>query len=360
MKRRTTTVPQKVASKRRSAALTALAAGTSALLQPDKPLVQLFRIGGAVELVHGEVVQRPSARNKSPYVGDVKLPCGRLAIAHMPSMDMGGKCISGAKVLLEPQVDKKTGEPIGADVMGKFGTPKCEYVLRLLHCAEPENEHLPGGGCWVGAHPMIGEKAASALLSEGLLTEALGGAKIESIQREVAGVAGTDMRCDFLITHTDASKTVLEVKTVVDTDYDPQTAPERDGCVFLGRIVDGEYRRSGIFPWGKSNQKGPDGEKVVSARAIKHVRELTGIASGAHADPDGVKLRAAILFVVVREDAKAFRANEDACPSFARYLREARQAGVTVLARKVCWGDGKTEGATLGAALDGGELEVED
>ena len=30
------------------------------------------------------------------------------------------------------------------------------------------------------------------------------------------------MRADFVLTHGDKSKTVLEVKTVVDTDYDAQ------------------------------------------------------------------------------------------------------------------------------------------
>ena len=34
--------------------------------------------------------------------------------------------------------------------------------------------------------------------------------------------AGCDMRADFVLTHGDESKTVLEVKTVVDTDYDAQ------------------------------------------------------------------------------------------------------------------------------------------
>ena len=75
---------------------------------------ELFRLGEDTGgLVRGVVVQRPSARNRSPYVGDVRLPCGRVAIAHMPSMDMGGKCVPGAEVLLRPQVDKGTGQLIG-------------------------------------------------------------------------------------------------------------------------------------------------------------------------------------------------------------------------------------------------------
>jgi len=183
----------------------------------------------------------------------------------------------------------------------------------------------------------------------------LGGKAIQKIEREVTGVAGTDMRCDFLLTHTDSSKTVIEVKTVVDTDYDPKTAPKRPGCVFVGR--GDPYRRCAIFPWGKSNQVGPEGEKVVSARAIKHIRELAKIALRKKHDVNCSRISAAILFVVVRGDALAFRPNADACPSFARYLREARDAGVRILARQVRWGE-ESEGEELGTAIDEGNLPI--
>ena len=276
----------------------------------------------------------------------------------MPAMDMGGKCIAGAEVLLKTSTDKK-GQPISADAIGKFGTPKCQFSLQLLRCVEPENKHLPpnvDGGCWVGAHPSIGEKVAHELLKRGRIDDDLGGGPIAKIEREVTGVGGTDMRCDFLLTHADGVKTVVEVKTVVDTDYDPKTAPERPGCVFLG--AGDPYVRSAIFPWGKSAQVGPDGEKVVSARAIKHVRELTSLARGEKLDlGDGARLRAAVLFVVVRRDALEFRPNAEACPSFARYLKEAKAAGVAVLARRVRWGEAEGE-EELGVAIDDGSLPV--
>lgn len=339
-------------SKPARGSLTATAAATALALAPAATDRHLFHLGDL--LVHGQFVARPSARNKSPYVGDVRLECGRVAIAHMPSMDMGGKCIPDAPLLLKTSVDAKTKKPVGSEALGKFGTPKCEFALQLLKCVEPENADL--GGCWVGAHPSIGEKAAHSLLSKGLLLDELGGVPIASIQREVTGVAGTDMRCDFLLTHTDKTKTVVEVKTVVDTDYDPTSAPDRQGCVFVGK--GDPYVRSAIFPWGRSNQVGPDGEKVVSARAIKHVRELTSIATGEKRDlEDGSKLHAAVLFVVVRRDAVTFRPNAEACPSFARYLREARAAGVRVLARRLRWGE--AEGEDLGTAIDDGNLPVE-
>ena len=106
---------------------------------------------------------------------------------------------------------------------------------------------------------------------------------------------------------------------------------------------------------------------MVSARAIKHVRELTAIAKGEkrEAPPEGTKaessppLRACVLFIVVRSDATYFRPNEEACPSFARYLREAQQAGVRVLARRVRWGEEAIKGEALGAAIDDGPLRVE-
>jgi len=341
---------------KRGRALGAKSLGTKALVATAaiSATPPLFNMGEG--LVQGTVLCRPSARNKSPYVGDVTLPCGRVAIAHMPSMDMGGKCLPGVGCLLRTQVDKKSGLPIGADAVGKYGTPKCEFVMQALWCAEAEN----GAGCWVGAHPSLGEKAALALLEGGRLSDQLIGGAIEKIEKEVTGVAGTDMRADFVLTHAGGQKTVMEVKTVVDTDYDPAcTPPERfpgKKCVFLGHGK--PYSRAAIFPWGNSNQKGPDGEKVVSARAIKHVRELTAIAEGVKALSDGTRLNAAVLFIVVRRDAQSMRPNEEACPSFARYLREAKAAGVQVLAQRVAWGD-EALGEMAGTAIDEGPLSVE-
>ena len=142
----------------------------------------------------------------------------------------------------------------------------------------------------------------------------------------------------------------LQVKTVVDTDYDPSLSPDK---MFLGRSV--PYERAAIFPWGRSAQEGPDGEKVVSARAIKHVRELTAIAKGEKTLDGGERLSACVLFIVVRRDATVFRPNREACPSFARSLTEAAAAGVKVVARRVVW----DEEGELGTAIDDGSMRVE-
>ena len=88
------------------------------------------------DLVRATVLARPSVRNKSPYVGDIELADGRVAVAHMPSMDMGGKCHVGATMLLKPARDAK-GKLIGGDAVGKFGTPKCEFIAQLLWVSDP-------------------------------------------------------------------------------------------------------------------------------------------------------------------------------------------------------------------------------
>ena len=72
-------------------------------------------------LIRAKMVRRPSARNRSPYVGDILLEDGREAIAHMPCMDMGGKCIEGANLLVRVATDSK-GNPVGKDaVSAKYG-----------------------------------------------------------------------------------------------------------------------------------------------------------------------------------------------------------------------------------------------
>ena len=137
------------------------------------------------------------------------------------------------------------------------------------------------------------------------------------IRREVTGPRGQDMRADFVVGGS-GKDCVLEVKTVVDASVDSGVAAEEESGP-----------AAALFPWGKQNQKGPDGEKVVSARAIKHVDALAEISRSG----DGA---AAVLFVAVR-DCAVFKPNAEACPSFAAHLRAASRAGVAVLARKLRW-----------------------
>ena len=67
----------------------------------------LFTLGGddaTHALVEAEVLRRPSQRNRSPYVADIRV-AGREAICHVPSLDLGGKCVAGSTILVKPCVE---------------------------------------------------------------------------------------------------------------------------------------------------------------------------------------------------------------------------------------------------------------
>jgi len=46
---------------------------------------------------------------------------------------------------------------------------------------------------------------------------------------------------------------------------------------------------------------------------------------------------AAVLFVVARGDCSSFRPHAARCPSFAAHLKDAKKAGVTLVARRIRW-----------------------
>jgi DNA-binding sugar fermentation-stimulating protein len=317
----------------------------------DGERLLLFSLAENDELVKAKMVCRPSKRNRSPYVADVWLEEEqREVIAHVPSLDMGGKCVAGATILLRPARDPKGVKVPGTAVSPKYGTPKCEFIAQLLHVDESGLAPSLYPPTWVGAHPSLGERIAESWLWNNLVE---GIPSIVDMQAQVRNPCGADMRSDFLLHHADGTKRLVEVKTVVDTDYSTTAPPTNVKCLFLTDAT--PYTRTAIFPWGNSNQKGPDGEKVVSARAIKHVHEMTQIVQGKLSDGEATAYEATVLFVVIRGDAERFRPNHEACPSFRKYLKAAETAGVQVLAKCVSWGAGVDEGK----CFDGKMLPIE-
>ena len=308
----------------------------------------LFDLAANDPLVEATLLRRPSKRNRSPYVADVRLrDDDREAIAHVPNLDMGGKCIPGTTLLLKPARTPK-GDLVGAHAVSpKYGTPKCEFHTQLVYVDETSWSSTLYTPTWVGAHPSLGEKVAKTWLEEMPLEVFGWSSPIVRLQAQVRNPGGADMRSDFLVVHEDGTERIVEVKTVVDTDYAVEAAPPAGTkCVFTNDVV--PYRRTALFPWGAGKQKGPEGEAVVSARAIHHVRELTRLQQRDD-------IQATILFVVIRGDAVAFRANHEACPSFAKYLKLAQEAGVQVVARSVTWGTDKDRGK----CYDGVNLAIE-
>ena len=250
------------------------------------------------------VTSRPSVHNKSPYVGDISVTEG-MGITHMPSLDLGGKCIPGTVILVTQKRDKK-GIPVGQEYSKKYGTPSTMYIAQLVKSSYSD--------VWIGAHPSQGEKLFKYYTKLNLLPHFT---DIVNIKSEVANVAGCDMRSDFLVTHTNGSHTLVEIKTIVDVDRD------RSPSNYVDNLA--------IFPWGKPRQKDElTGKKVVSSRAIKHVRELTAIANGTKTDCSYPNLKTAVVFMVVRKDATAFMPDYRTCPVFHQAVINAKNAGVNI------------------------------
>jgi DNA-binding sugar fermentation-stimulating protein len=302
------------------------------MLASSKPKIRVKlkkvkkKLFGLNNLIVGEFICRPSKFNKSPFVGDVMIN-GEEKIVHIPSMDMGGKCTTGTKIYMKEAKSK-------GKKSSKYGTPCCDYISQAIIVNERENK----GEIICGAHPALGEMVASEIFKQGSIFNVMSNYKITNTKAQVCKIAGCDMRSDFLVTTEDNTHYLVEVKTIVDTDYDIANKDfysKTRKKSYYGNNTGEHYRRKGLFPWGGGNQKGPNGEKVVSARAIKHVREMTEIVKGNKSDPQYEKLVPFVLFVAVRDDISEFSPNKMACPSFNKYLKEGYDLGLKMAAISV-------------------------
>jgi sugar fermentation stimulation protein A len=142
------------------------------------------------------------------------------------------------------------------------------------------------GDTLLGVHPARANALAAEAIAAGRIAPLAGYAEV---RREVRyGSEGS--RIDLLLSAPGRADCYVEVKSVTAAD---------------------EYGL-GIFP------------DAVSERGLRHLRELQGVAaSGA---------RAVLLFCVQRGDALAVRAASEIDAAYAQGLREARAAGVEVLA----------------------------
>lgn len=243
---------------------------------------------------------------KSPYVADVQLADGSVALAHAPGMELGGVCVAGARVLLSRNA--------------AGGTTKTAFAIQLV-AAE---------GCWVGAHPALGNRLAAEALRRGLLGHALGA---HVSQR--AEVTHGRSRVDFELTDAAGGRTLVEVKSVVCSDYPAGSRARRPKSYDLiySQLAEGPaYQRAAVFPVGKLGQKLEDGTKCVSERAIKHVRELSSLQG-----ESGGALKAALLFVVNRGDCHSVSVRRGSCPALAKAAARAADEGVAFHALRVKW-----------------------
>ena len=337
------------------------------------PSMLLLDLG---DLVKGELVKRPSSKIKSPYVADVKIFNNgnqeEIVQAHSPALDVGGLCSVGATVFMSKR-------PPGG---------KTSHAIELVLAPGPNGEKNDDY-VLVGCHPNLGEKLAEEVLRKGLLqslgfgpatfksksakstspqkkvdrvlknkNETMNQASSESLQLYDNEEVGNflykqrtygDSRIDFELVEFENSEAInralIEVKNVVCSDYSAEFAPEKTGtnhCVIISNTDEDtvgddsssrNYLRSGIFPWGRVGQTF-EGKKVVSERAIKHLRNLSKLKSE---QGKSGNVQTVVLFIINRSDCEKMRACHEACPVFASELKTTSDQGTKVLSVRIHW-----------------------
>jgi sugar fermentation stimulation protein A len=167
------------------------------------------------------------------------------------------------------------------------------WTLRLVQ--------MPDGSGWVSLDTNLPNRLVQRALEAGALEE------LSAYRLERSEVTRGGSRFDFLLRSRNPleEELLLEVKSVT--------------------LVEAGV---GLFP------------DAVTARGAQHVGELTDFAREGG--------RAAVLFVLQRNDAREIRAAASIDPAFAQALAEAEEAGVRILGRRCRVA---VDGITLGAAV---------
>lgn len=169
------------------------------------------------------------------------------------------------------------------------GCAEAGWKVGLSHSADPKRklaytlEMTHNGQSWIGVNTQRANQLVAEALQENNIPELRG---YQQIQSEVK--YGQNSRIDFLLRDDETNMTYVEVKSV--------TLKQGDWALF------------------------PDS---VTARGKKHAEELIKIKKSGH--------RALMLFVVQREDVKAFQVADTIDPAYASALKTAKQTGVEVL-----------------------------
>lgn len=319
--------------------------------------------------------------------------------AHSPALDVGGLCSTGAVVYMSKRPPGgKTSHSIELVLApGPSGTKNDDYVLVGCHPSLGEKlaeevlkrglleEYLGFGPAELKKNSSIkkassksNKKKKSGKVTRKAKTDESLPDQDETKQDNGDTITnGTvlyrqrtygDSRVDFELIDSSASncddegsaeikRALIEVKNVVCSDYSDKHAPVKTGpnhCVVIAPETKDhnenevevniespsksnqsyKYNRSGIFPWGRVGQTF-EGQKVVSERAIKHLRNLSKLNNKEETKKG--KIQTVVLFVMNRSDCGLMRACHEACPVFAKELKSTSDHGTKVICFRIHW-----------------------
>jgi len=218
------------------------------------------------------VVNRPSKTIKSPYVADIQLEDGTMALCHTPGLGCSGLVSTGRQIYVSKAANEKA---------------KTAYTAQVSESTDEE------GTYYVGIHPMVSQMVASKLLDKI--------AADVTWRSEVA--INEHTRLDFVGTGPTGRKTYVEVKNAMIT-----LSSEK------------RQKRRAVFPEGYRKSI----TDTVSPRAVKHAETLAELATLEDTDA------AYLVFIVPRDDCNAGLELNPLDPIYCKAVTKALLAGVKV------------------------------
>jgi DNA-binding sugar fermentation-stimulating protein len=219
-----------------------------------------------------EVISRPSKSIKSPYVADIRLEDGTLALCHTPGLGCCGLVAPGKFIYVSKAANPKS---------------KTAYTAQIAENNDTEGTH------YIGIHPMVSQAIAGKLLDKISPTA--------TWKSEVK--VDTHTRIDFVGTTTEGKKIFVEVKNAMISR-----------CATLRAI------RRAVFPEGFRKSKAD----AVSPRAVKHAETLTELTKLPTTEATY------LLFIVPRNDCNDGLELNTADPIYCTAVAKAQAAGVNV------------------------------
>jgi len=219
-----------------------------------------------------KVIHRPSKTIKSPYVADIRLDDGTLALCHTPGLGCCGLVSTGRFIY----VSKATG-----------AKAKTAYTAQVSESTDSV------GTYYVGIHPMISQLVAGKLLDK-IATDVVWKSEVKISEHT---------RLDFVGTGVDGKKIYVEVKNSM-----------------ISMLSETRINRRAVFPEGFRKSK----NEPVSPRAVKHAETLAELMKL----PDTSS--AYLVFIVPRNDCGGGLELNRLDPIYCKAVANAMAAGVQV------------------------------
>lgn len=218
-----------------------------------------------------EVVHRPSKSIKSPYVADIRLEDGTIALCHTPGLGCSGLVATGRTIYVSKAANEKA---------------KTAYTAQIAECTDSE------GTYYVGIHPMVSQAMAAKLLD-----------KIHPTATWKSEVKVDEhTRLDFVGITKEGKKIYVEVKNAM-----------------ISYCKEDRANRPAIFPEGFRKSKAD----TISPRAVKHAETLGALMN----QPDTEA--AYLLYIVPRDDCCSLELNPED-PTYCKAVSDAMNNGVQV------------------------------